>query len=91
MIAMLSGKRATYALAARVTPPHRTSTMLQTRLLGANARDEVPARPIGCAVRALRRKLTESGCSSWEVAPCENWAERTGRAALATHLVEAVA
>jgi SAM-dependent methyltransferase len=111
MIAMLSGTWAIYALAARVIP-HRTSIMLQTRLLGADPRDKFPARYDGCSDRSLRRQLTQSGWSSWEVVPYykaggylrfsrpllrsylayENWAERTGRANLATHyLVEAVA
>ncbi len=111
MIAMLSGTWAIYALAARVIP-HRTSLMLQTRLLGADPRDKFPARYDCCSYRGLRQKLTESGWASWEVVPYykaggylrfsrpllrsylayENWAERTGRANLATHyLVEAVA
>lgn len=111
MIAMLSGTWAIYALAARVIP-HRTSLMLQTRLLGADPRDKFPARYDSCSYRGLRRRLTESGWASWEVVPYykaggylrfsrlllqsylayENWAERTGRANLATHyLLEAVA
>lgn len=111
MIAMLSGTWAIYALAARVIP-HRISTMLQTRLLGADARDKFPAHYDRCSDRALRQQLTESGWRSWEIVPYykaggylsfsrsllrayliyENWAERTGRANLATHyLVEAIA
>jgi SAM-dependent methyltransferase len=111
MIAMLSGTWAIYAIVGRVIP-HRTSTMLQARLLGIDARDKFPAHYDGCSDRALRRKLTESGWSAWEIVPYykaggylrfsrpllqtylvyENWAERTGRANLATHyLVEAVA
>jgi len=68
MIAMLSGTWAIYALAARVIP-HRTSTMLQTRLLGADARDKFPARYDACSDRALRRSLSASGWSSWEIVP----------------------
>lgn len=68
MIAMLSGTWAIHALAARVIP-HRISTMLQARLLGADARDKFPARYDSCSDRALRRRLAESGWSSWEVVP----------------------
>jgi len=68
MITMLSGSWAIYALAARVIP-HRVSTTLQARLLGADARDKFPAHYDNCSDRALRRLLPESGWSSWEIVP----------------------
>lgn len=68
MVAMFSGAWAVYALAARVIP-HRVSIMLQTRLLGADARDKFPAHYDGCTDRAMRRLLRDTGWSSWVITP----------------------
>lgn len=68
MVAMLSGSWAAFALAARVIP-HRLSTLLQARLIGADARDKFPAHYDGCTDSELRRLLSDTGWTSWEITP----------------------
>jgi SAM-dependent methyltransferase len=68
MVAMLSGARAVFALAARVMP-YRVSTALQARLLDVAPEDKFPTRYDNCTDRALRELLRDGGWASWEIVP----------------------
>jgi SAM-dependent methyltransferase len=68
MVAMLSGARAVFALAARAMP-YRAGTALQARLLGVAPQDKFPTRYDGCTDRALRELLHDGGWASWTIVP----------------------